>query len=82
VSYAYAHKKVYRARGKAVTYDCLDCGRQASEWAYVPGDPHEDSAPYTRTVRGVTTTSIVSWSPNVFAYDPLCVPCHTKRDKG
>ena len=85
VGYSYAHKKVSRARGKATDYTCEDAHpgqpHQAAQWAYVPGDTHEQTGLRTTTKNGVTSTYVIAWSANVWAYVPLCGPCHALRDR-
>lgn len=83
VSYSYAHKKVMRARGRACEHKCASCGWQASQWAYIVGDEHEQHGERTSAGRkGVPSTYAVKWSPNVWAYEPLCVPCHNSQKDG
>ena len=84
VSYQYAHKKIRRARGKATEFDCVSCGRPASQWAYRGGSEFEQSE--ERTVISNKTrlpiTYLAKWSPDVFAYDPKCGPCNAKDRNG
>lgn len=83
VSYGYAHKKVGRARGRAVDQVCIWCQRQAAEWAYQGNDPLEQCEEREQVTRtGATTTYVTKWSANVWAYEPMCVPCHVRQGKG
>lgn len=47
--YMRRHKDVYKARGKAIDYKCVDCGKKAREWSTVRGtdgsDPHAHYEP-------------------------------------
>jgi len=82
VSYAYAHTKVRRARGSAHTLPCEDCGGQASQWAYQRGDEHEQSGwRLDERPKAGGVNRLYYWSPNVWAYSSLCVPCHLLRDR-
>jgi len=82
VSYAYAHTKVRRARGKATEHKCADCGLQASQWAYRGGSEFEQSGyRVDDRAKAQQRERLYTWSPDVYAYDPLCVPCHLLRDK-
>ena len=68
VTYATAHDRVARARGKASTYRCEVCDRPARDWAYTYTDPEEiveDGRPY---------------SLDVSRYAPMCKSCHRLHD--
>jgi hypothetical protein len=42
VAYVGAHYRVYKARGKARDYPCVDCGKQAAEWSHRNGPGFSD----------------------------------------
>lgn len=68
VTYATAHARVARSRGKASEYLCDLCPRRASDWAYNYTDPEElaeDGRPY---------------SLDVTRYAPMCKSCHRLHD--
>lgn len=70
VGYSGAHDRVRNKRGSASGYQCEHCGAVARQWAYDHADPNEkvsDLGPY---------------SPNIWHYMPLCVPCHKRFDLG
>ncbi len=41
VTYGAAHRRIYRLRGKASQYACVDCGEAAKDWSYDGNDPNE-----------------------------------------
>lgn len=83
ITYSYAHKKVMRARGRAVEHTCVDCGEQAEQWSYNGHDVYEQTGQRVQCTRtGETTVFTMSWSPNVWAYSARCAPCHHSYDKG
>lgn len=68
VTYATAHARVARSRGKASEYLCDLCPRRASDWAYNYTDPEElaeDGRPY---------------SLDATRYAPMCKSCHRLHD--
>ena len=70
--YTAAHDRVYRAKGRASTHTCVDCGRPASQWSYDHTDPDER---VSATVKGNPPYSL-----NPDHYQPRCVPCHKAFD--
>lgn len=68
-TYGALHNRIRRDRGKATDHLCIECGQQASHWAYDHTDPEElfsdDNFPY---------------SPDPGRYRPMCVPCHKVYD--
>lgn len=76
VGYGAAHRRVYRAKGRAADYQCQHCGSRAKQWAY------DHAAPQAMTelviVRGVLTPLQYSIDPS--HYIPLCQPCHRVHD--
>lgn len=73
VDYLGAHKRVYRAKGKASDQPCHHCGDRATQWAYDHLDPAE--------LIGVTRDAFaVRYSLDPVYYLPLCGPCHAKFD--
>lgn len=72
VSYAGAHRRVYRTRGKASGHTCKHCGDRAAHWAY----DHADESP----LMGMAQFGLAEYSGNPKHYMPLCVPCHKNFD--
>ena len=68
VTYAGAHRRVYRARGSAADRQCR-CGAPAYHWSYKGGASDEQIDPRGRAYSG---------DPEM--YEPLCVPCHKAAD--
>lgn len=82
IGYHYAHTKLFRARGRARDYQCAVCEQQASQWAYRGDSEYEQHETYEKVARqGGPQQAVRRWSADVYAYDPLCVPCHIARDK-
>ena len=75
VRYQMAHLRVYKTRGKASQYVCVDCGDPAEEWSYNGGDPNEQISDDPRH-----PGSRYSSHPDFYA--PRCVHCHRKHDLG
>lgn len=73
-SYTAAHTRVYRSRGRASDYPCVDCGGEAEEWSYDSTGVREHEA-----LRG---NSLLKYSSDLDSYSPRCVPCHRKLDLG
>ena len=64
-----AHSAVVKARGRADTYPCIECGGPARDWAY----QHTSESPLeTETGR--------LYSDSVEDYEPMCRGCHQKFD--
>ena len=74
ITYDGAHRRVYRAKGKASSYTCR-CGKQAAEWAYDHGDPDEWTA--ERAFMGRVLTVAYSGDPS--HYVPMCRRCHVDQ---
>lgn len=72
VGYGGAHCRIYRARGNATEYPCVDCFDQAAQWSYRHGSEREN----TEWMDG----KLVPYSPDPMDYDPRCVPCHKAFD--
>jgi hypothetical protein len=68
--YSFAHRKVYRLRGKASDHACAHCGRPARHWAYDHADPGARVDPR----RGGP------FSLDPAHYLPLCAACHRILD--
>ncbi len=64
------HQRIRYHRGRASTFDCVDCGRPARHWSYNHGCADEvlDEA------RGLVLC------PHIEHYSPRCVPCHIAYD--
>lgn len=69
VTYHAAHGRVYRTRGSAKGYRCIDCGNRAAQWSYDGGagslELHAPEGDYCA-------------DPGF--YDPRCISCHKKFD--
>lgn len=73
VRYEGAHDRVVRAYGPAKLHQCAKCSRPAAQWAL---DPNADERWLRRGHRPGRGNTEVTWSLDVRAYRPLCVPCH------
>jgi hypothetical protein len=71
VEYDGAHQRVTDVRGSASTYDCVECGRRAADWAYNHDDPDELICPK----RGLR------YSVDLHCYQPMCKACHWRFDQ-
>lgn len=78
ILYGAAHHRIYRERGKASAFTC-PCGDQAQEWAYNYDCPRERTQLMTDGRSG--KARLIPYSPDPWAYDALCLPCHHARDK-
>lgn len=74
ISWSAAHSRCHATWGRAAQYSCVDCDRQAQEWAYDGTDPDELYGRYSTT----NTWMYFSMWPEF--YMPLCKKCHRKRD--
>lgn len=72
VSYGGAHRRIYRERGAAKSYRCVDCGGPAAQWAYDHNDENEKEE--------LTPGGWRAFSPDPSHYEPKCVPCHKLSD--
>jgi len=81
VSYKQSHLRVAQRRGRAADAvgGCIDCGGNASQWAYNHASEREQSG---WTVGKNEHLYKVTWSPDPDDYDPRCVPCHKAFDLG
>lgn len=75
VTYASAHTRVYRARGRATGHTC-PCGEPAEGWAYDHDDPNEMHG--TTTAKGCTSLCAYSLDPE--HYVAMCRLCHAEFD--
>lgn len=73
LGYTAAHDRVYKARGSAKDYLCVECGGSAQHWSYNHADPNEKSEP-------LKTGNLTYFSADVANYDPRCIPCHARFD--
>ena len=71
VSYSGAHVRVRSTYGPARHHTCA-CGDRADEWAYLGGDPGENSQPWGG--------SIACFGTNPEYYEAMCLPCHRRFD--
>jgi hypothetical protein len=70
VTYGVAHQRVRTRRGSASAHPCVDCGQPAAHWSY-DNRGGEDERVNAQGQR---------YSVDVTAYDPMCRPCHRRRD--
>lgn len=70
LSYEQVHDRLKSTRGRAATHRCVGCGEQARDWAYNHSEPEplisKKGSPYSQDLK---------------AYDPMCSPCHKRRDR-
>lgn len=71
-TFAAIHKRIWRIRGSAKNYPCVDCSGVAAEWSYQGGCPNE--------MIGKVRNSLVPYSENLDLYVPRCVRCHRLFD--
>lgn len=74
VTYFGMHRRLGRDRGKASTYTCVDCGKQASAWSYDGNDPDELYYDPPRKRR-------LAYSLDQTRYAPRCTSCHILLDE-
>lgn len=76
-TYKSAHARLYRERGKAKYYGCVDCSAPATDWSYDGTDPDEQTelVDFPRGRRGIAT-----FSGKPEHYSPRCRACHIKFD--
>lgn len=78
IDYAACHARIRSWRGPAREQRCSACGGQAVEWAYRSGP---DVQRITGVVLSQGKRKRMTWSPNPADYDPMCRPCHGRRDR-
>lgn len=66
------HKRIFRERGKATQYACVDCAGPAREWSYNGEDPNE--------ITGTVGRFKLPYSLDLAHYEPRCTPCHRNFD--
>lgn len=71
VGYLGAHHRVERAKGRADSHRCVDCGEPAAAWSYDHLDPNER--------HGGKGKWPYSTSPD--HYQPRCHGCHNRFDR-
>lgn len=72
-TWAAIHKRLYRQRGSARAYACIDCGKNAREWSYDGQDPNE--------LIGNSHQWRLAYSLDLSHYFPRCSSCHRLFDK-
>lgn len=73
-TYEAAHQRLRKARGRAASHSCVDCGGPAQQWSYTRDDPNE------RTDESGDHAGM-PFSLNVIDhYAPRCISCHKKFD--
>jgi len=75
--YSAIHQRLRDKYGPAVNYQCVQCGGQAAEWAFV-GDPAIAIAKTVVNRRGKETVNY--FSRDLTQYKPMCHSCHVKYD--
>lgn len=72
LTYKAAHKHVYKERGKASEWHCVECGKSARHWALIHGrgTQHELGGHSHK----------MQYSTNVWDYWPMCTKCHVRYD--
>lgn len=75
VGYYTAHRRVYSLKGKPSSYLCIDCGEQATDWAYSHSDPDEL---VEQTVVNGVVLGVKVYSPDPTFYEPKCRSCNLK----
>src|SRR5690606_7072946 len=71
IRYGSAHDRVRRWLGSPSDRQCVCCGSDAKDWAYVGGCPDEMSDEKGRP-----------YSPSPLFYEAMCRSCHRKYDYG
>lgn len=71
VSYEQAHLRLKLWRGRPDSMLCIKCSETARHWAYMGGDPKE----LLRDRKGR------AYSLDLDRYEPMCVPCHLRKDR-
>jgi hypothetical protein len=74
VTYAAAHTRLRKERGKASEHLCVDCGKRAAEWSYI-GSASDERVEVDR--RGKR----LPFSADPKYYAPRCHSCHVLFDK-
>jgi hypothetical protein len=75
-AYKTVHGLLTQKRGSAKGYACISCGKPAHEWSYSNSDPL--ASVQEIWTRGRMTRLV--YSEDLSSYEPLCRPCHRKRD--
>ncbi len=78
VTYDGAHMRIYRERGKAKYYACVDCGATAQDWSYDRTDPDELTG---EVVTPDGRPIMVPYSMKPEHYSPRCKSCHIRLDR-
>lgn len=76
IPYTRAHQRVKALWGPASGYQCIECGRQARDWAYDGTDPGE----LYKQAHG-KSKSFCHYSIWPEFYMPMCSRCHHGRDR-
>ena len=74
-SYNTIHARVASVRGKASTHMCIDCGESAREWSC-----KKTADLSVGIAKWGNKTIEVSYSQDIYDYDPRCKSCHKKYD--
>lgn len=74
IGYQGMHTRLGHLRGKASEFDCVTCGRPASDWSYDGGSDKE------RIAMGGKSDGY-RYSTDVNAYSPRCRSCHRFHDQ-
>lgn len=74
VSYAVAHSRIRKSKGRASERRCVDCGGEAREWSYIGNAPDERIGDDGRRKR-------LRYSLDPAYYAPRCSSCHITFDQ-
>jgi hypothetical protein len=74
-TYEAVHRKIRALRGVARDLPCVNCGAAAAHWSY----DHTDPDAITAAARD--TGSPVTYSLDIWRYEPRCATCHKRFDK-
>lgn len=77
-SWAASHARCRALWGSASRYCCIECGKDAKDWAYDGTDPTERLG---ETDPNGAASSLVYYSLYPEFYMPMCRKCHVTRDK-
>lgn len=71
-SYAAAHQRLKKVRGRAADHQCVDCDEPAKHWSYSNNAPDQ--------IVGIHQGYRVVYSLDPKQYAPRCARCHKRFD--
>lgn len=80
IGFSAAHSRCRSLWGKASQYPCIECGKQAKQWAYDGTDPTELLEGVSRGAGQAGKSSYILYSIFPEFYMPMCYGCHARRD--